>query len=335
MKRNQTAAVILASLAMAVLILDTKTALQGGHQGIQLCLQTLIPSLFPFFLISNLLTSSLLGRKIPAVEKLLRLPSGSGSIFLVGLLGGYPVGAQAVSRGCEAKQLSASDGKRMLAFCSNAGPAFLFGIGARLFSDVWICWLLWAIHIASAMLVGFLTPGISQQGAAIDPRPLSLPQALKRSVETLGLVCGWVVLFRILLAFAQRWFLWLLPQTGQILFSGILEIANGCSQLTDIPYIGLRFSLCAVFLAFGGLCVGLQTHSVAGNVDTSLYLPGKITQAAISCLLSLPLQALFPVSERCVISFPLTAICGIICIGYTLLCRKIQKRGRNLLPLGV
>ena len=46
---------------MLALILDGRTAIDGARQGIELCLRTVIPSLFPFFVLSILLTSSLLG----------------------------------------------------------------------------------------------------------------------------------------------------------------------------------------------------------------------------------------------------------------------------------
>ncbi len=336
MGKRKILSILCPALAMTALILDTKTALQAGAQGVALCLQTLIPSLFPFFLISNLLTASLPGIKIPPIERLLRIPSGGGSLFLIGLLGGYPVGAQSIAQARNKELLSAQDARRLLAFCNNAGPAFLFGIGARLFGDSRLCWLLWAVHIVSAVTVGCMTPGTPEiQPKTIPNTGLTLPQALRKSVETMALVCGWVLIFRVLLGFLKRWFLWLLPLEAEIFLCGLFELANGCCRLPELANIGLRFTLCAVFLGFGGLCVALQTRSVAGNIDTALYLPGKIAQGAVSYLLSIPCQLAFPAGERTALSGYLAVLCILICMIYGFIGRKQKIRGRNLGQLRV
>ncbi len=339
MKRGNIMTAAGAALAMAVLILDTKTALAGGTAGVQLCIHVLIPSLFPFFLCSNLLTANLAGRNIPLLRplgRLLRIPAGSESIVLVGLLGGYPVGAQAVAQAKDSGALSGQDARRMLAFCSNAGPAFLFGMGAQAFPEIWVCWALWLIHIISALLVGALTPGGSEERACIrHTNSMTVPDALKRSVLTMGLICGWVMIFRILLGFLQRWFLWLFPETVQIVLSGFLEIANGCCSLTQIGNTGLRLQLFGVFLGFGGLCVALQTKSVAGSVETALYLPGKLAQTAISLLLCVPMQLVLLREQRYYSSPILYGICGLILVWFGFFTRKIQNNSSNRAALVV
>lgn len=319
----------LAAVAMTILILDSKTALSGAAEGIQLCIQTVIPSLFPFFVISILLTGSLTGRRIPFLAplcRLLRVPSGAESLLAVGLLGGYPVGAQCIAQAQRSGALSASTARRMMAFCSNAGPAFLFGIGAGLFPKAWMCWLLWGIHMVSAWIVGMLIPGSKEDVISLsNPKKVSLPDALRRSVQVMASVCGWVVLFRVLIAFCSRWFLWMLPKTAQILFCGILELANGCIALGDVDTVGLRFTLCALFLSFGGWCVTMQTFSVTAGVDATLYLPGKVTQAAISLLLCMPAQLLISREYRWMSPVPIMIMCLLICGGFYILTRKPQK----------
>ncbi len=324
---------VLAFLALAVLILDSKTALAGATDGIRLCIQTLIPSLFPFLIASTAMTASLAGRSVGIfrpLTKLLRIPAGAEALMAAGLLGGYPAGAQALAQARKNGLISQWDAKRMLAFCSNAGPAFLFGIGARIFPEARICWLLWGIHIISAWIVALLTPGTAcdtfHQPRAADA---GLPAALKKSVWTMALICGWVLLFRILLSFAQRWFLWLIPMEYQLLFTGLMELANGCCGLSALSNTGTKLALFAVFISFGGLCVMLQTYSVAENIDKSMYLPGKLTQAAVSFLLSLPAQYLLPRCERMPFSPPAAALCALICASYWFFHRKKQKNSSN------
>ncbi len=290
-----------ASMGILLLILDSRTALNGAAQGLKICISTVIPSLLPFFVLSILLTGSLTGQQIPILrplEKLTGIPEGSGSILLTGFLGGYPVGAQAVSAAKGSGSLTGTEASRMLAFCSNAGPAFIFGIAAALFPAPWMGWVLWGIHIVSGLLVAVLLPKRSQRKILLkSAQPPTLPGAVSAAVKILAGVCGWVIIFRVVLAILERWLFWLMPEVIQVVLTGLLELANGCCALAAIQNVGLRFLVCSGILAFGGLCVGMQTISVAENVDRRLYFPGKLLQTYYSILLSLSIQALLPDSR--------------------------------------
>lgn len=283
-----------AASGMLLLILDAQTALSGAQQGIELCIKTVVPSLFPFFVLSILLTSSLSGRDFRAlrpISALCGIPTGCEVLFLIGLLGGYPVGAQSVTQCWKDGRISRKDASRLLGFCSNAGPAFLFGMVASQFPQLWMTWALWGIHILSALTVGFLLPGRSVQTSSVSPAPpVSLSEALDRGLKSIARVCGWVILFRIILCFLQRWFLWRFPIPLQAAFSGILELSNGCCSLMEIDCIGLRFIVCSVILAFGGVCVAMQTLSVTSPLGLGSYFPGKLLQVMVSFNLSYFLQ---------------------------------------------
>lgn len=273
-----------------VLILDSKTALYGASEGVELCLRTVIPTMLPFFVLSLLLTGSLAGTSIPLLRplgKLCAIPEGGEVLFLVGILGGYPTGAQAVAHAYESGQLSRNTARRLLGFCSNAGPAFLFGIVASRFCRMRYAWILWAIHILGAVAAGVLLPGRRAETAKISPAPvLTIQQALKKSVRILSEVCGWIILCRVVIAFCERWFLWLFPNWVQLLFTGMIELANGCWQLGTIPDEGVRFVMASAMLSMGGLCVLLQTKSVTKSLGLGQYFPGKLIQTAVCVTVS-------------------------------------------------
>lgn len=281
---------IFAALGLLILILDSKTAVLGAQEGISLCLRSVIPSLFPFIMLSNLIAGGLCGTSSPLLGplgRILGIPAGAEGIFLTGILGGYPTGAQVVHEAWKHGQLSASDARRMLGFCSNAGPAFLFGMLSPFFSSQKALWLLWGIHILSAVVAGMLLPGRSS--GSVSPTSSarsSITAALKRSVAVMGYVCGWVVLFRVLFAFCSRWFLWLLPAEGQVTVYGLLELAGGCCSLSLVSDESVRFVICSGILACGGLCVTMQTASVTGALGLGQYLPGKLIQSICSLWLS-------------------------------------------------
>lgn len=276
--------------AFIILILDSKTALYGASEGIWLCLRSVIPSMFPFFVLSIMLTSMLAGSSAACLRpmgKLCGISHGAETIFITGLLGGYPTGAQCVNQAYQSGQLEKDSAKRLLGFCSNAGPAFLFGMVAMRFTRIRYAWALWLIQILSAVIVGAILPGKDRNETEGKPgRTLSLHQALRKSVVIMAEVCGWIVLCRMLVAFCARWFLWAFTDWAQVLLIGVLELANGCVQLGKIADEGLRFVICSIMLSLGGICVLLQTRSVTKEVGLGKYIPGKLLQATISGLLS-------------------------------------------------
>lgn len=290
MKKGNLLTLLFASIGMLVLIFDGKTAVSGIQYGIDICLRTLIPSLFPFFVISGLITASVIGQPVGflrSIGRTCRIPEGSESLLAVGILGGYPVGAKNVCDAYSKGQLSPDDAQRMAIFCNNAGPSFLFGILGPFFPDrLWV-WVLWFIQILSALLTGMLLPGGS--GRRIPPasqNAISISEVLNRSLKSMASVCGWVTLFRMILEFLNRWILWLFPTPIQVLLTGILELSNGCICLQSIDQTPLRFLLASVMLSVGGVCVLMQTKSVFPDLNMKIYLRGKLLQCAISIILS-------------------------------------------------
>lgn len=332
---------VLACCTMLVLILDAKTALGGASEAVWLCLTTIIPSLFPFFVVSIFLTGLLNGRKIPflrSLGKFLYLPENAESLLLIGFLGGYPVGAQCVAQAYTDGSLSRKDAERMLAFCSNAGPAFLFGIGVGILRDARLCWLIWGIHMLSALIVGRMTPIADAYGQIhIPPNPVSVTDAVNKSTRVLVSVCGWVILFRTILAFLSRWFLWMLPTELTVLVCGLLELVNGCASLVNLSSTGIRFQIFSAILGFGGLCVALQTFSVisTSGLSGSKYFPGKITQAAISYILCTMALPLLPKQMRWEPNYLFLTFACFICLGYRICCIKKQKQSGILSAAGV
>ena len=246
-----------AAIAMLVIILDTKTALSGAQEAVSMCLRTVIPSLFPFFVLSGIINSNILGVRILILRplgKLCKIPRGAESLLLLGLIAGYPVGAKLITMSWRDRSLPDSTAKRMLGFCNNAGPAFLFGMVSPMFEKPIVPWVLWAIHISGAIITGWILPNSVSDSCNIQQgKPITLYQSLQAALKTTATVCGWVTIFRIIVAFCDRWFLWRFPVLLRVLFTGCLELANGCIMLKDVSNEAVRFLVAGIILASGGL----------------------------------------------------------------------------------
>ena len=276
-----------AACGMLLLILDSEASVAAAYQGLRMCLEVVIPSLLPFFLLSGILIRSLQDSPgLRPLERLLKLPRGCGCYVLTGLLGGYPIGAQSVAEGCRKGYLSREQAHRLLSFCSQAGPSFLFGMAAAQFPHRGYGWALWGIQLLSALVTAWMISPRDNHAVTPGGSSLSLPEAMASALRAMAMVCGWVILFRVILTFLQRWILWILPTEVQTLISGILELSNGCLSLSAVPDVGVRFILATVMLNFGGICVAMQTAGVTSGLDLGYYWRGKLLQTGTALAIS-------------------------------------------------
>ena len=287
---------LLLALFAAALILFPAEASDAVRQGLSLCLQTVLPSLFPFFVLSSLFIASgaadAFGHALEPVMRPLFYLSGAGaSALALGLVGGYPVGARTVAELYCAGNLSKAEAERLLSFCNNAGPGFILGIcGGAVFGSVRAGLYLYLVHVAAAVLTGVLLRRCTiMECAAERPRRRrtqqqnivsAFPACVRDSFAAVWSVCGFVVLFAVVLRFVTL----LLP--NRPLLVGFIELTNA---VTALPADRGGFVLCALFLAWGGLSVHAQTLSVLDETDLSvrLYFLGKTVQAALSVPLAL------------------------------------------------
>ena len=118
---------------MAGLLAASETAAQAVREGLALCGGSVIPALFPFLVVSRLFvatgSAAALGQLLaPLTRRMLGVSGPGGTAMLLGLLGGYPVGAQTAGELVRTGAVSRQEGQRLLLFCNNCGPAFALGV---------------------------------------------------------------------------------------------------------------------------------------------------------------------------------------------------------------
>lgn len=297
-------------LLLFALLLDSAESAQAARDALSLCAQTVIPSLFPFFVLSSLLIScggsDLLACLLAPLMRPLFSLSGAGSAALaLGLCGGYPVGARTAAELTASGALSREEGEQLLAFCNNAGPGFVLGIcGGAVFRSPRIGAALYLIHVAAALFTGIALcralphPSRRERGRHGKETAASFSSAFPAAVQsalsgTLN-VCAFVVVFSVLSQLLLHLLPAVLPPLFRALLLGFLELTNG---VTALPNSRMGFLSCAAMLAWGGLSIHFQTRSVLASspLTGKYYLHGKIVQTLFSLLLALPaLPILFP-----------------------------------------
>ena len=299
--KNAALGILLALFAAALVCFPAESA-AAARQGLSLCLQTVLPSLFPFFVLSSLCVACGMGDALAHTLEPLMRPlfglSGAGAVALaLGLVGGYPVGARTAAELYRTGRLYRDEAERLLGFCNNCGPGFILGVcGSAVFCDMRAGLLLALIHAAAAILTGFLLrrskvkclpPAHASAAAQAKSLAAAFPSVVRDSFSAVWSVCGFVVLFAVLLQFVTL----LLPARAASAawypaLLGLVELTNGVAAL---PSGRVGFTLCAAMLGWGGLSVHAQTLSVLEETDLSprWYFLGKIMQAALSAPLAL------------------------------------------------
>ena len=297
-----------------LLMLDPAAALDGARKGLSLCALTIIPSLFPFIVISSLLAAVGIPAKLgtfcaPLMSKLFSV-SGSGAVsFVLGLSGGYPLGASVISDMLTSEEIGKQEAGHLLSFCNNSGPAFIVGAaGVGAFASSKIGILLYITHILAAILVGILFakktsshfPGSVRTEKKATPLSQALPVCVKSGVTTVLMVCGFVVFFSVITRILDSIgvFMTLAGSISQIcgaelsavraFLSGLLELGSGMGAMSGIPASPAALALAAFILGWGGLSVHLQTISVIDeiNILSTRYFPGKLLHGLISAALA-------------------------------------------------
>ena len=129
-------------LAIVGLVIYPNDTMTAAKDGLSLCFNIILPSLFPFFVLSSLLVelgfARYLGKFLEGLMRPLFNVSGACSLaFALGFIGGYPTGAKTAIAIYEKGLCTKTEGERLLSFCNNSGPAFILGVvGAGVFSMV-------------------------------------------------------------------------------------------------------------------------------------------------------------------------------------------------------
>ncbi len=311
------------------LVLWPEEAMGAMRDGLKLCGNVILPSLFPFFVLSSLVVelgmSRYLGRLLePVMVPLFRVGGACSAALALGFVGGYPVGARTAIQLYQNGQCSRTEAERLLAFCNNSGPAFILGVvGTGVFGSGKAGLLLYLAHILASLVVGiifrFYRPSHRPRtfrGGGPQFQSASFPAAFTHSITgamTSGLnICAFVLFFTVFLRLLSyggilgtlaRLTSALLSPLGmdelwaRRLLTGLLEVSSGVTSLTDGAMTG-RLSMAAFMLGWAGVSVHCQVLAFLGDSGLSMgtYVVGKLLHGLLSSLIAAALCTLFPLS---------------------------------------
>lgn len=286
-------------------LFSSAEARQGAADGLRLWGTILVPSLLPYFAAAGLLTRlgavSALARRLSGAAARLFGVSGEGAaVFLLGLSGGYPLGAASVGSLHRSGAIDAEEAEHLLLFCDNSGPAFAVGaLGAGVFGSAGWGLMLWGVHALSAAAVGIVfrrKPSGGKSRSAAPPCQTfgaALGESVAAAGETLLRIGAYVIFFSALLAalntlgFPDTMAGELALLTGgslsffRALLTGALELSSGIGAMSGMAPTPENLALGAFLLGWGGVCVHWQAGAAAG-LPMQKRLGGKLLQGVLS-----------------------------------------------------
>ena len=288
LRRRTDACLVLCGLLVWFLA-DAARVRDAAAAGLALCGRSVIPALFPFMAVSTMLVSMGFGEwaspRMAGLMNLYRLPGPAGSALLLGLVGGYPIGARTAAELHKKGLLTQREAERLLGFCNNSNPVFLISVlGGGVFGSPRTGVYLWLIHVLSALLTGFFFRGIDKRPERqtlprLSPCQVpSLPAAFVEGVRSAcgGMlsVCGFVIFFYVLASPLAS----LGGPLGAALV-GTLELFSLTPLLTPDR---LGFILASACAGWGGVSILCQTAAVLEG--SGLRLRNCVTGKALQGL---------------------------------------------------
>ena len=303
---------LLAGAVMLLLLSSAQAAAEGCRKALGVCASLIIPSLFPFFVLSSLLNAlglpGLLGRALaPTAMRVYGISGAGASALLMGLCGGYPTGAAYIAQLEKNGAVTPREAERLLAFCNNSGPAFLIGgVGCGVFHSLPAGLLLYAAHVAAALLTGLFFRQRTHTGEippvfldSADPAS-ALSDAVRQAVTAILNVCGFVLFFSVLLAVLDSRGLTAAlvtllsrslgasPALARPLLAGLLELGSGVALMEGLPLSPASLALAAFLCGWGGLAVFLQSRALLSGCKAkgALHITGHLLSASIGAALA-------------------------------------------------
>ena len=262
---------------------------------------SLIPALFPFFIITDILINYNIIDYIPRIikelcKKIFCINDNMLTILFLSMISGFPSNARMTHDLYKMGSINLREANHMLVFTHFANPLFIYSTICIFFlHNKKVGLIILMSHYISNMILGIIIRKYSKYDINDNVNNGTIKKhfgsifitALRKAIDTITLICGIVCIFLILAMLIVK--IGHFNSYTSIIIKGFFEItigveALGRSQLSLI----YKAVMASCFLAFGGLSVHVQVLSQI--VDTEIkyiyFLIGRLWQMIISGIIT-------------------------------------------------
>jgi len=270
------------------------------NYALNIWVNNLIPTLFPFFIISDILINYNFSSYIPKTFKdickyLFNITDNMIIILILSIISGFPSNARNTRTFYDNGEISLDEANHILIFSHFSNPLFILTtVAVFFFGDKNVGWILLISHYLSNFLLGILFRNYFSHNDKISKKNNMdvdfgniFVAAIRKSIDTILLICGIVTVFMLLSSIVSNTFNF--GSYNSMIVKGILEITIGIEALgkLGIPMI-YKVVIASGFLAFGGFSVHMQVMSQIADTDISYkyFFIGRFYQMILAGLIS-------------------------------------------------
>lgn len=305
-KSNITLCVIL--IFIIIFSFNAEIYMKSALSGLYVWANNVLPALFPFFIFTRIILALNQNLNLDFLtQKCFNATNGSGNIYALSLLSGYPVGARMISQYHSMGFIDDGQATKMLSYCSTSGPVFMIGtVGIGMLESNRAGIIILVAHIIGSFLNGLLYRGSKSSTKQIQIKNLQTNQnsmifdSVYDSIISILLVGGYIVISFVIVDILNN--LHIIPflasclskiffiQNKDIMTSvlnGLVEMTRGCLDISSINIsLQIKTVICCGLISFSGLCVFLQSLAFLTkiNVKKSKLILMKFTQSIFSIL---------------------------------------------------
>ncbi len=267
---------------------------EGIIDGISYCLEILVPSLFPFMILTSFIVNSGISEKIqsifsPITKFLFFLPGCTAPAIFLSFVGGYPVGAKGLKSLYEKKEINLEQLSRAMYFSVNSGPAFIISVVGDIFLKNHLFGVtLFFIQITLSLIIASIcaviarlnnTPFYYKEEKNFHKKDLLISQALVESCEetseSMINMCVLVIVFccalnifknlniaSIILNLIKN--MKINTSVFKSIFCCIMEMTSGCKTAASL---NAPLWVTAFAIGYGGTCAHMQITSILKNTN--------------------------------------------------------------------
>lgn len=292
------------------MIYYSKAVMESVSFSISIWIDNLFPSLFPFFIVSNLLLeygfvdkiSRWFNRIMPSV---FHLPKEACFPFIISMFSGFPSGAKYTSELVKLGYITQDEGARLLTFTHYSNPLFILGfIATIIFNNFKIGIVILVAHVFTNILVGIIFRkrkkcDLNRKIINIShKKSTTFGSALRTSIfsslDTMCLLLGIVTIFLILTTILNEIFNF--NPLFKVMISGLFEMTQGIKGLAilNIPIV-FKVMMATFFISFGGLSVHIQVLSIIDEtkIKYKYFFLARIVHSILAAILVSILYMIF------------------------------------------
>lgn len=293
--------VIFCTIILLLLFLKKEIVTSTILISLDIWLNTLVPSMFPMFVLSDILISYNFIEYIPNkivsfISKIFNISNYSVLIIFLSLISGFPSNARTIRSAYDNNLISIKEAEHLLLFNHFANPLFIINtIGYIFLKNTYYGLVILFSHIISNFIIAiiFRKNNILTKinNTTIKDTCQSfgniLSTSIKKSIDTLFSIAGITTLFLILASLITNIFSF--NNIYSFIIKGLLEMTIGLSSVVALNTSDIwKVVFSSMIISFGGLSVHLQVISTLDgtNIKYKNYLKGRIYQALIAGIIS-------------------------------------------------